>query len=97
MTEAARAEYYTSPHDYLVAERLSERKHEYLAGVIYAKAGTTVEHNRIANNIIGELRQQLRNSPCEIFSSDVKVRIRRNAAEFYYYPDATVDCSRPEG
>lgn len=94
MTEAARAEYYVTPEDYLAGERISQQKHEYLAGVIYAMAGTTAGHNRIANNICRSLGNQLVGSPCEVFSSEVKVRIRQDVANFYYYPDATVDCSR---
>ncbi len=90
---AEHAEYYTSVEDYLAGERVSQQKHEYLAGIIYAMAGTSLGHDRIANNILGELRQQLRGKPFETFSSDVKVRIRNNGAEFYYYPDVTVDCS----
>jgi Uma2 family endonuclease len=85
--------YYISPEDYLVGERVSQQKHEYLAGVIYAMAGTSIGHARIADNILRELGNQLRGRPCEAFSSDVKVRIRRDAADFFYYPDVTVDCS----
>ena len=94
---AEHAEYYISVEDYLAGERISQQKHEYLAGVIYAMAGTTIDHNRIAGNILGELRHQLRGEPCEAFSSDVKVRIRQDAAEFYYYPDVTVDCGNAPG
>jgi Uma2 family endonuclease len=28
-----------------------------------------------------------------VFASDLRVRIRTGTAEFYYYPDVTVDCS----
>ncbi len=93
MGNALRAEYYTTTEDYLAGERVSQAKHEYLAGVIYAMAGTSIGHDRIAGNIYGELRQQLRGRRCEALSSDVKVRIRKDAADFFYYPDATVDCS----
>lgn len=93
MASAVRAEYFFSVEDYLAGERVSQEKHEYLAGAIYAMAGTTIGHDRIAGNIYGELRQQLRGKPCEAFSSDVKVRIRKDAADFFYYPDVTVDCS----
>ena len=43
--------------------------------------------------MFAELRSQLAGKPCEVFSSDLKVRIRTSTAEFYYYPDVTVDCS----
>lgn len=96
MSSAEVANYYSSVEEYLAAERISLQKHEYLAGVIYAMAGTSLGHDRIANNIVRELGDQLRGKTCEVFSSDVKVRIRNKGAEFYYYPDATADCSRAD-
>jgi Uma2 family endonuclease len=93
MGTAELAAYYSTPEDYLAGERVSQQKHEYLAGVIYAMAGTTIGHDRVAGNIFRSLGNQLSGRTCEAFSSDVKVRIRQNAAEFYYYPDVTVDCS----
>ena len=93
MSNALRAEYYLTPEEYLASERISQQKHEYLAGVVYAMSGASAGHTRIASNICGELRSRLSGKPCEAFSSDMKVRIRRNAAEFYYYPDVTVDCA----
>lgn len=89
------ANYYTSVEDYLCGERISQQKHEYLAGVIYAMAGTTIGHDLLAGNIYADLLRQLRGRPCLVFSSDVKVRIKTNGAQFYYYPDVTVDCGSP--
>lgn len=97
MASALRADYFVSVEDYLSGERISQQKHEYLAGMVYAMAGTTINHDRIANNIISSLHAQLRGKPCEVFSSDVKVRIQRDAANFFYYPDVTVDCSGATG
>lgn len=97
MASALRDDYFVSVEDYLAGERISQQKHEYLAGVIYAMAGTTINHGRIANNVIASLHTQLRGKPCEVFSSDVKVRIQRDAANFFYYPDVTVDCSGAAG
>ena len=93
MGNALRAEYYVSPEDYLAGERVSQQKHEYLAGVIYAMAGTTIGHGRIAGNIYRQLGNQLGGRRCEALSSEIKVRIRKDAADFFYYPDVTVDCS----
>lgn len=93
MASAVRAAYYFKVEDYLAAERLGEQKHEYLAGAIYAMAGTSVGHDRIAGNLYRSLGNQLAGKTCEVFSSDVKVRIRKDAADFFYYPDVTVDCS----
>jgi Uma2 family endonuclease len=93
MGNALRADYYISPADYLAGERVSQQKHEYLAGVVHMMAGTSIGHDRIAGNIYRHLGNQLEGHPCEAFTSDVKVRIRAQAAEFFYYPDVTVDCS----
>lgn len=91
-TELASA-YYRTPEEYLAAELLSEDKHEFLAGVVYAMAGASARHNRITGNISAELRDQLRGKSCREFSTEMKVRIRKGTAEFYYYPDVLVDCS----
>ena len=86
-------DYYISPDDYLAGERVSANKHEYLAGVVHMMAGTSIGHDRIAGNILRILGNHLSGRPCEAFSSDVKVRIRTDFSEFFYYPDVTVDCS----
>lgn len=97
MKSAELVSHYSTVEEYLAAERISEQKHEYLAGVIYAMSGTTVDHERIATNVSRALGNQLSGKRCEVFSSNVKVRIRMVDAEFYYYPDAVVDCGRASG
>lgn len=82
-----------SPEDYLARERMATRRHEYLNGMVYAMAGASAGHNRITANLGGELRLHLRGKPGEAFTSDMRVRIRSENAEFYYYPDVVVDCS----
>lgn len=94
MGDAARSDYFVTPEAYLAAERTRAHKHEYLAGVEYQMAGTSLGHNRIVRNLVVDLTQQLGSSPCEAVASDIKVRIRTNTAEFYYYPDVAIDCSR---
>src|SRR5688572_18512025 len=84
---------YATPEEYLSAERISETKHEYLAGVIYAMAGASREHNLVAGNVFGEVRNQLRGKKCIPFGSDMRLRIRKPGHTFYYYPDVAVDCS----
>ncbi len=97
MVSALRSEYYLTPEEYLAGERISQEKHEYLAGVVYAMAGATEAHNVISQNISGALWQQLRNRRCRAFAADYKVRIRTGAAEFYYYPDVMIDCAEFQG
>ena len=88
---------YVTPEEYLAGEAVSDVRHEYLAGVVYAMSGTTMTHGRIIHNIDRELGQQLRGRRCEAFTSGIKIRIRVGADEFYYYPDVLVECGRPAG
>jgi Uma2 family endonuclease len=80
--------------EYLELERTSEMKHEYLRGEVFAMAGDTPEHARLAANIIGELTAALRGRPCSVFTSDARVRIE--ATDRATYPDVTVVCGRLE-
>jgi Uma2 family endonuclease len=78
--------------EYINGERCSEVRHEYVDGYVYAMAGASAEHNRIAGNIFAELRQRLRGRPCEPFIADMKVRIPPAFADAFYYPDVLVAC-----
>jgi Uma2 family endonuclease len=79
---------------YLALERSSEVKHEYLRGEVFAMAGGSPEHARLAANIIGELGAALRGRPCAVFTSDARVRVE--ATDRATYPDVTVVCGRLE-
>ncbi len=78
--------------DYLAGEKTANRKHEYVAGNVYAMAGASNAHNRIASNVTGLLHSQLRGNPCDVFNSDTKVRIRARTGMRFFYPDAMVVC-----
>lgn len=69
-------------------------KHEFLNGEVFAVAGGTPEHGRLAVRVAAELAVQLRGRPCEPFSSDVRVRVR--ATGLTTYPDLGVVCGRLE-
>ncbi len=100
MANALRAEQSITPEEYLEAEKDSLEKHEYLAGAIYMMAGASTPHIRITGSISRHLGNQLSGKSCETFSTDMKVYIRHDFAEFYYYPDVIVDCSNhtnPQG
>jgi Uma2 family endonuclease len=63
--------------EYLVMERASEERHEYLDGDVYAMAGESPEHSAICMNLYGSLWPQLRHTPCQAFAKDTKVRSGR--------------------
>lgn len=79
---------WISIEDYLAGELLSEIKHEYIDGQVYAMSGASRNHDRIAGNVFGELRNHLRGKPCEPFTSDVKVKVGKH----FFYPDSMVVC-----
>lgn len=77
-----------SVEEYLQGELLSDIKHQLIDGEAYAMAGASENHNLLALNIAGELRNQLKGSPCRTFMADMKLRV----AEDFFYPDAMVVC-----
>jgi Uma2 family endonuclease len=87
---------YMTPEEYLAAERVSETKHEYVAGVVYAMAGGSRIHARITNNIILTLGPQLAGTNCFPFGPDLRVRIDQPGRTFFYDPDVAVDCSNSD-
>lgn len=85
----ANPKYLISPEEYLELERKAEFKSEYYDGVIYAMAGATEAHNLIMMNVGTQLNIQLRNRPCKVYPSDMKVRSMRKR---FHYPDVSVVC-----
>jgi len=78
-----------SVKEYLDGEEISDIKYEYLDGEVYAMAGTSQNHNRIAGNIYNSLFSHLRDSPCEPYIENIKVRA---GEDVFYYPDVLVTC-----
>jgi Uma2 family endonuclease len=82
-----------SADEYLAFERRQREKHEFFNGEIYLQAGASIAHNLITANIIGSLHQQLRDKPCTVLPSDMRIRTPRRRQ--YMYPDATIICGSP--
>lgn len=78
--------------EYLAFERDAECKHEYVNGQVYALAGGSTEHARLTARLIHQLGQALAGRPCEVFSSDLRVRNLQTGRSSY--PDVTVVCGR---
>jgi Uma2 family endonuclease len=91
MQPAARLEHVTV-EDYLAGERVSDIKHEYVGGVLYAMAGATKDHNRLTLNVYTLLQSRLRKSKCQAFAVDLKVRLEFLGDDVFYYPDVVVGC-----
>lgn len=80
--------------EYLAGERDSAVRHEYVEGEVYAMAGASDRHNRIALNIASRLNDHVADGVCEAFMSDMKIKV---SAEVFYYPDVVVTCDAPGG
>ena len=85
-----------SIRDYLEGELHAQRKHEFVCGDVHAVSGGTVQHNRIASNTTVALGGQLRGKPCQVFNSDIKVRVRLSNGTRFYYPDVSIVCQPNE-
>jgi Uma2 family endonuclease len=80
--------------EYLALERSAESKHEYINGQVHAMAGGSTEHARLTARLIVQLGQSLAGRPCEVFSSDLRVRNVESGRSTY--PDVTIVCGRIE-
>jgi Uma2 family endonuclease len=92
MSSAARTLHYT-PAEYLARERPSAARHEYLDGSIFEMAGASREHNLITTNLSREISSQLRDQPCEVYASEMRVCIEPTG--LYTYPDVVIVCGAP--
>jgi Uma2 family endonuclease len=83
---------------YLVLERESEERHEYVDGEVYLMAGESPEHGAICMNLSVSIGSQLRGTPCQAFAKDTKVRSGPTPLPGYpmkgmfSYPDLLVVC-----
>ena len=91
MASAARITRYT-PQQYIALERKADFKSEYDDGFITAMAGASPDHNTIAVNLAGEIRSQLRDRPCRVFVSDIRVLV--SPTGLYTYPDVVALCGK---
>jgi Uma2 family endonuclease len=83
-----------SEQEYLDGELLSEVKHEFIDGSVYAMAGASADHGRIAGNLFAAFLRHLqeRKSPCEPFLADMKVKTGKK----FFYPDVLISCEQEE-
>jgi Uma2 family endonuclease len=81
-----------TPEQYLSIERQAETRSEYFNGELFAMAGASREHNQICSNIVISLGTQLSEKPCNIYSSDMRVKIERHNK--YTYPDIVISCDK---
>src|ERR1022692_3476130 len=84
---------FITPEEYLAAERKAPFKSEYANGEVFAMSGTSWEHVQIVRNLSRRLDEQLESGPCQVGTSEMRVRAQRGGP--YYYPDVVVVCGEP--
>ena len=82
-----------TPEQYLELERKAEYKSEYFAGEIFAMAGASRTHNLLAMHAGTLIDTQFRGRNCEVYGSDMRVRV--STSGLYAYPDVTAVCGEP--
>ena len=87
--------------EYFEWEETQDEKYEYWDGEVvlwnggvFGMAGTTRFHNLIALNFCASLRDRLRDGACQVFMSDIRVRVEPRRK--YFYPDVVVSCDDRE-
>ncbi len=84
---------YVTEERYLAFERAAEFRQEFLDGTIVLRPGASVRHATLQMNLIGELNTPGRGAGCEVFGSDLRVRV---SSRMYTYPDLTIVCGKPK-
>jgi Uma2 family endonuclease len=88
-TAAAEERRLLSVEEYVEFELASPRKHEYVAGQVFAMVGVSRRHSGIAVNIASNLYSAADDGPCRVHVSEVRLRASEN---IFYYPDVMVAC-----
>jgi Uma2 family endonuclease len=80
-----------SAAEYLAAENDGSWRHEFINGAVFAMAGASRWHNLIRNQLVSRLMGHVAQD-CGVFGGEMKLQIKNNNDERYYYPDVFVSC-----
>jgi Uma2 family endonuclease len=81
---------YLTPEQYLDLERAAAYKSEYFRGEVFAMAGASQTHVLLVSNIVATLHGQVRRRPCNVYATDLRVKVQ--ASGLYTYLDVVVVC-----
>lgn len=83
-----------SIEEYLEMEEVSEERHEYYQGEIFAMSGPKVPHGIISGNTFLALGNKLKGKPYRPFNGEQRIHIEKNT--LFTYPDIFVVCGEIE-
>ena len=81
-----------SEAEYLAGEQHSELRHEYIDGQVYAMTGASRTHGLIVNALAVAMTPAARRKGCQLFTSDMKLRLEIGGKTCFYYPDLLLSC-----
>jgi Uma2 family endonuclease len=84
---------YVTPGQYLDLERKAEVRSDYIAGRMFARSRANRWHNLIAGNLCVQFSSQVRGRACEVYMSDMRVKV--SPTGMYTYPDIVGVCDEP--
>lgn len=82
-----------TPQQYLERERAAQTRSEYYRGEMFAMTGASRRHNLICVNLVSRVHSQFADRPCEVYQSDMRVKV--NTSGLYTYPDVVATCESP--
>lgn len=82
-----------SEQEYLAGERDGLVRHEYIDGEVHAMAGASDRHGLIVSALVYALKPHARKQTCQLFSSDMKLRLTLSEKTIFYYPDLLLTCN----
>ena len=85
---------FLSPQEYLARERCADWRSEFYRGEMFAMAGASWEHTLIKDNLAREAGNRLKDGPCRVVTSDLRVKV--SATGLYTYPDLVIVCGEPQ-
>jgi Uma2 family endonuclease len=83
-----------SSGEYLARERASAIRSEFYRGEMFAMSGASWEHTLIKDNLAREAGNRLKEGPCRVVTSDLRVKV--DASGLYTYPDIIIVCDPPQ-
>lgn len=83
---------YRTPDDYLMAERQSATKNEFMNGRVIGRSGSNRWHNLIVSNAAVAIGSRIHGGKSDLYIGNMRVRLKNN---FICYPDVIVVNGEP--
>lgn len=80
--------------EYLALEEAESIRYEYWDGEVFAMGGTTKRHNTLVQNISFVLRSFAKRNGCQVYSENVRQKLR--TGNRYVYPDVIYTCDEAD-